>query len=124
MIPASVPICPLGRTRCADERGGVWTLYENYIVGELTRNYAYGKDNVNINFYRIKVRKRSTLSLRRTTSCILWRSRRNRSPTRAVKAFDVLAGTKKEIGNGGIVCMADSPFPIDEKNCFIPSNII
>jgi hypothetical protein len=27
-------------------------------------------------------------------------------------------------GNGGIVCMCEKPFPIDEKNAFIPSNLI
>ena len=26
--------------------------YENYVVGEFIRNYAYGKNKVNLNFYR------------------------------------------------------------------------
>lgn len=100
-------------------------FYENYIVGELTRNYAYGKDNVNINFYRDKGQKEIDLVIEKDNVLHPLEIKKGAAPDkRAVKAFDVLAGAKKEIGNGGIVCMAESPFPIDEKNCFIPSNII
>ena len=41
-----------------------------------------------------------------------------------LRVFSVLKETEKHVGNGGIVCMTDMPLPIDEKNCFIPSNII
>ena len=41
-----------------------------------------------------------------------------------IRAFSVLKSTEKGVGNGGIVCMTDVPLPIDENNCFIPSNII
>ena len=36
----------------------------------------------------------------------------------------VLDKAELERGNGGIVCMCEEPLPIDEKNCFIPSNLI
>lgn len=28
--------------------------YENYVIGEFLRNYAYGKKGVNLNYYRVK----------------------------------------------------------------------
>ena len=40
------------------------------------------------------------------------------------RAFSVLKETEKHVGHGGIVCMTDEPLPIDEKNSYIPSNII
>ena len=47
------------------------------------------------------------------------------SPERKlINAFSVLKETEKQTGNGGIVCMTDTLLPIDEKNFFIPSNII
>ena len=47
------------------------------------------------------------------------------SPERKlINAFSVLKETEKQTGNGGIVCMTETLLPIDEKNFFIPSNII
>ena len=43
---------------------------------------------------------------------------------REVKKYSVLDKAELERGNGGIVCMCEEPIPIDEKNCFIPSNLI
>ncbi len=42
---------------------------------------------------------------------------------RLVRTFSVLTATQKK-GNGGVVCTADTLFPIDESNCYIPSNIL
>ena len=41
-----------------------------------------------------------------------------------IRSFSVLRNAKKAVGAGGIVCMAEEPFPIDEQNNLIPSNIL
>ena len=43
---------------------------------------------------------------------------------REVKKYGVLDKTALERGSGGIVCMCEDVIPIDEKNCFIPCNLI
>ena len=41
-----------------------------------------------------------------------------------VNAFSFLKGAERPTGNGGIICMTDTPLPIDEENCFIPAGIL
>ena len=43
---------------------------------------------------------------------------------REVKKYEVLDKTTLERGSGGIVCMCEEVIPIDQKNCFIPCNLI
>ena len=51
--------------------------------------------------------------------------KKSASPNRKeVKKYELLDKASIPRGNGGIVCMCDKPMPIDEKNAFIPSNLI
>ena len=43
---------------------------------------------------------------------------------RDVKKFAVLNETAAELSYGGIICMCEEVIPIDDKNCFIPCNLI
>ena len=43
---------------------------------------------------------------------------------RSIKSFEVLKKTGLPVGTGGVVCMADRPYPIDEMNSMIPVNLI
>lgn len=99
--------------------------YENYVVGELIRNYAYGKENADLSFYRDRNQKEIDLIIEKDDTLHPLEIKKGTSPdSRTVKVFAALANTGKKIGKGGVICMADSPFPIDENNCRIPSNII
>ncbi|MBQ6197286.1 MAG: ATP-binding protein [Lachnospiraceae bacterium] len=99
--------------------------FENYVVGEFVRNYAYGKSRVNLNFYRDRNMKEIDLIIEANGVLHPVEIKKGSSPERKlVSVFSVLKETEKKIGNGGIVCMADTPLPIDEKNCFIPSGIL
>ena len=100
-------------------------FYENYVIGEFIRNYAYGKNRVNLNFYRDRNMKEIDLVIEDGGILHPVEIKKGSSPERKlVNAFSVLKAGEKQIGNGGVVCMTDLPLPIDEKNCFIPSNII
>jgi hypothetical protein len=99
--------------------------YENYVVGELIRNYAYGKNAANINFYRDTHQREIDLVIEEDGILHPIEIKKGANPERnAIRTFSLLQNSVKPVGNGGIICMADSPFPIDEKNSLIPSNII
>ena len=38
--------------------------------------------------------------------------------------YELIDKASLERSYGGIVCMCDTPYPIDELNSFIPSNLI
>lgn len=100
-------------------------FYESYVTGELLRNYAYGKESVNLNFYRDKDRREIDLVIEKDNTLHPLEIKKGTSPDKKlIRAFSVLSNTKKEVGSGGIICMTDNPFPIDERNCYIPSNIL
>ena len=99
--------------------------FENYVVGEFVRNYAYGKSRVNLNFYRDRNMKEIDLVIEADGILHPVEIKKGSSPERKlVNAFSVLKETEKQTGNGGIVCITDTPLPIDEKNCFIPPGIL
>lgn len=99
--------------------------YENHVVGEFVRNVAYGKNKVNLNFYRDQNMKEIDLIAEENGVLHPVEIKKASEPDRKLlRAFSVLKETEKHVGNGGIVCMTDVPLPIDEKNSFIPSNII
>lgn len=100
-------------------------FYENYVVGEILRNYAYARESVNICFYRDKGQKEIDLVIEDGNVLHPLEIKKGSAPDkRLVKTFGALAGTTKQVGKGGVICMAQTPFPIDENNCYIPSNIL
>jgi len=59
------------------------------------------------------------------TRCILWKSKSQLNPDqREIKEFSILGKTAAEKGCGGIICMCEEVIPIDDKNCFIPCNLL
>ena len=83
--------------------------YENYVVMELVKNYAYAKSKVNITYFRDSNAKEIDVFI---------------EDRREVKKYSVIDKASLNRGNGGIICMCEEPIPIDKDNCFIPSNLI
>ncbi|MBQ6343224.1 MAG: ATP-binding protein [Anaerolineaceae bacterium] len=99
--------------------------YENYVIGEFIRNYSYGKKGVNLNYYRDKNQREIDLVIEEDGILHPIEIKKGTAPDRSlIRTFSVLNNSIKPVGAGGIVCMTEEPFPIDEKNCLIPSNII
>ena len=99
--------------------------YENYVVGELMRGYAYSSDVVNMTFYRDTNQHEIDLVIEEAGKLHPLEIKKSSNPDKsAVRAFNLLAKSSIEMGRGGIVCMTDRPFPIDGKNAYIPGNII
>lgn len=99
--------------------------FENYIVGEFLRTYAYSPDKANITFYRDTNQKEIDLVIEKGGKLHPVEIKRASNPEKkAVRSFNLLDKSKIEVSSGGIVCMTDKVFPIDEKNMLIPCNII
>lgn len=98
---------------------------ENYVVLEMLRNSYYGEEKVNLNFYRDTNQKEIDLVMETDGQLHPFEIKRAASPDRKIiKSFSLLGKTGKDIGSGGIICMAAKPFPIDEENSMIPVNLL
>lgn len=98
---------------------------ENYVVSEMLRNSSYGEKKVNLNFYRDTNQKEIDLVLEMEGQLHPFEIKRAASPDpKAIRAFSLLAKSGKEIGSGGIICMAAKPFPINADNNLIPVNLL
>jgi len=108
-------------------RGGAASghFYENYVVMELVKNYAYSKNKANVTYYRDANAKEIDVFVEENNVIHPLEIKKSANPDkREVKKYSVLDKAELERGYGGIVCMCEEPLPIDDKNCFIPSNLI
>ena len=98
---------------------------ENDVVGELLRNLSYGKEKANLNFYRDTNQNEIDLVLEQNGVLHPLEVKKTANPEKKlIRAFHVLQKGEKPVGAGGIVCMAERPFPMDELNTMIPANIL
>lgn len=99
--------------------------YENYVVMELVKNYAYAKAKANITYYRDSNAKKIDVFVEENSEIHPLEIKKSAAPNyREVKKYEVLDKALLKRGIGGIVCMCEEPLPIDEMNCLIPSNLI
>jgi hypothetical protein len=100
-------------------------FYENYIIGEFVRTYAYGDAKANLTFYRDTNQKEIDLIVEEGGTLHPIEIKKSANPEKKViKTFDVLKATSSTLGNGLVVCMTDKVFPVNECNFMVPSNII
>ena len=99
--------------------------YENYVVMELVKNYAYSPAKANITYYRDSNAKEIDVFIEENQTIHPIEIKKSANPdSRETKKFQFLDKTALIRGNGGIICMCEEPVPIDDMNCFIPSNLI
>ncbi|MCC8046081.1 MAG: ATP-binding protein [Clostridiales bacterium] len=99
--------------------------YENYVVMELVKNYAYSKAKANITYYRDSNAKEIDVFIEENNRIHPFEIKKSACPDRReVKKYQVIDKASLHRGNGGIICMCEEPLPIDADNCFIPSNLI
>lgn len=100
-------------------------FYENYVVIELVKNYAYARSKSNLTYYRDSNAKEIDVFVEENNTVHPLEIQKSANPDkREVKKYSVLDKAELDRGSGGIVCMCEEPIPIDDKNCFIPSNLI
>ncbi len=99
--------------------------YENYVVMELVKNYAYSRAKANITYYRDSNAKEIDVFIEENNRIHPLEIKKSANPDkREVKKYELLDKARLTRGNGGIVCMCEEPIPIDTRNCLIPSNLI
>lgn len=100
-------------------------IFENYVVMELVKNYAYAKTTAALSFYRDDNAKEIDVFVEADGAIHPLEIKKSASPDkRETKKYSILDKTSLSRGCGGIICMIQKPFPIDEKDYFIPANII
>lgn len=99
--------------------------YENYVVMELVKTFAYSPIKANISYYRDSNAKEIDVMIEENEIVHPIEIKKSASPDkREIKKYAVIEKTSLKQGHGGIICMCEEVLPIDNKNCFIPSNII
>ena len=99
--------------------------FENYVVSEFLRLLSGSREKGLLSFYRDTNQKEIDLILEENGVLHPLEIKRGSNPeSKAIRAFGILKKSPLTIGEGGIICMTDKPFPIDSKNCYIPCNII
>ncbi|MCD7784800.1 MAG: ATP-binding protein [Oscillospiraceae bacterium] len=100
-------------------------FYENYVVMELVKNYAYAKLKANITYYRDSNAQEIDVFVEENNVIHPLEIKKSATPDRRkVRKYNVLDRASISRESGGIICMCEEPIPIDKDNCFIPSNLI
>jgi len=88
-------------------------FFETYAVSEIVKSYYNAGKRPPIFWYRDTDQKEIDLILEANNTLFPFEIKKSASPdSSAVKHFKTLEKTKKEIGNGGVICMTDSVYPI------------
>jgi predicted AAA+ superfamily ATPase len=99
--------------------------FENYVVTELLKNYAYAKTRAGISYYRDSNAKEIDVFIETAGRIHPLEIKKSAHPDyREAKKFSVLDKASLARGAGGIVCLCEEVTPIDDKNCFIPCTLL
>lgn len=100
-------------------------FFENYVVIELLKSFAYGPEKANLFYYRDSNAKEIDVFVEQNNEIHPLEIKKSAAPnSREIKKYIVLDKAALARGAGGIICMCEEVIPIDEKNCFIPCNLI
>jgi predicted AAA+ superfamily ATPase len=100
-------------------------FFENYVVTEMLKSYAYSGTKANMTYFRDANAKEIDLFVEENNLIHPLEIKKSANPDkREVKKFDVLRKSSIERGCGGIICMCEEVVPIDALNCYIPCNLI
>jgi len=101
------------------------SFFENHVVIEMLKNYAYSETKANMTYFRDANAKEIDLFVEKGNLIHPLEIKKSANPDkREVKKFEVLEKASVEIGCGGIICMCEEVIPIDSRNCYIPCNLI
>lgn len=99
--------------------------FENYIVIELLKNYAYTSAPARLSYYRDANAKEIDVFVETDGQIHPLEIKKSANPDRReVKKYELLDKADLARGSGGIICMCEEVIPIDAQNCFIPCSLI
>ena len=116
----------------SEEKGRFWltgsrqfSMMKNIRDTLAGRYYAYAKAKSNLTYYRDSNAKEIDVFVEENNQIHPLEIKKSANPDRReVKKYALVDKTTLERGSGGIVCMCEDVLPIDDKNCFIPCNLI
>ena len=96
-------------------------FFETYAVSEIIKSYFNAGKRPPVFYYRDTDQKEIDIILEANNTLFPFEIKKSAAPDRdAVRHFDTLRRTKKEIGAGGVICMTDSVYPISKENYYVP----
>ena len=99
--------------------------FENFIVMELRKSFAYSQKDAYMTYYRDSNAKEIDILLQVGNEIHPLEIKKTAKPDRRdVVKFAALEKALLKQGSGGIICLCEEAIPIDSMNCFIPSNLI
>ena len=99
--------------------------FENFVINQFTINYSLSAKHPMLYFYRDIDQKEVDILLEDFDGIIPLEIKLSANPNkRDISKFKVLNKLGKNIKNGGIICLIDSLYPVDEKNSLIPVGLI
>ena len=99
------------------------SMFETYVVSEIIKTYTNNGIDVRSRFsyYRDNNGKEIDLIIEENNTLYPIEIKKSANPgTDAVKNFSVLDSLNKDIGKGAVICLAQTPLPLDAKNTLIP----
>ncbi len=99
--------------------------FENYVIVELLKNYAYASTKANLYYYRDSNAKEIDLVVEKNNELHPLEIKKSATPDRReIRKFSLLDKTNLRRSYGGLICMSEEVVPIDEKNWYIPCNLV
>jgi hypothetical protein len=96
-------------------------FFETFAVSEIIKSYYNAGKRPPVFYYRDTDQKEIDLILEADNTVHPFEIKKSASPGKNdVRHFETLRKTKKTIGIGGVLCMADNVYPIDKDNHSIP----
>jgi predicted AAA+ superfamily ATPase len=99
--------------------------FENHVVMEMKKYYAYASSPANIMFFRDSNKKEIDLIVENGNIVYPFEIKHSSNPNpREVKKFTELDKTTLVRGSGGVICLCEEVIPVDHSNCFIPCTLL
>lgn len=102
-------------------------IFETYVITEIIKSYANQGMNARkyLYYYRDNNGKELDLIIVYNNTVYPIEIKKSANPkVDVIKNFKVIEKFGMKIGNGGVICMKDNLFPIDENNNYIPIELI
>lgn len=102
-------------------------IFETYVISEIIKSYTNSGLNAKryLYYYRDNNGHEVDLIIEYNNKLYPIEIKKSMHPNKdAIKNFYVLEDTKKEIGNGTVLCMTEEIFPIDKNNYLVPIKYI
>ena len=102
-------------------------IFETYVIMEIVKSFVNANKDPRLymNFYRDSNQVEIDLIITINNTIYPIEIKKTKSPNKnMIKNFKVINNAEKEIGEGGIICMIDKIFALDEKNNAIPIQCI